>query len=773
MLRSHPIPSWTDLFPQKRLFVWHDRVKAGFHPWVRQWPVTSSTRHLLLCYTLFCMMLCFALGMMLIRPTQRVQAQSQRIADTTDFSTTIKAQQDRHPAAQKSATLTDTLILYTSADDPNAATIDQLWGLRAMPEVVPFAQPEFHDTYGQFAYSESFALALFSMRPQPSPNGRYLLIPGAEPRTDFSQPGNSYLLLVDLWAGTERKLLPQGELITWSPDSQQFAYANNHELIVQDVTGEFEARVLFYHEELIGRYIHWSPDGRWIAVDSFHQGKPESPGAYPPTYETIWLVSPDGDQVREFATVPGLAMEHVPQELDWSADSQYLVFQGHIFGLDGSHLELEDVGIVNSWLPKDPLLLVSGGSGLRLVDPAGATVVEIADQSVHTFDRAISHSGQQIAYTQRGNKNRLQLYIYDLLTGENTLVDTRPGNISDFSYLQWSADDTMLLFDDYATDSPVWAIPAQADSAAVEIIENGLLIEAIPLIPLPLDTEPAHTTIVPNEPLSYDSLPLDQTVYDLSTQMLRSPDGEWQAEAVVALPGINSGNGYTYYQQLTIARTDGSQQYMPLRVWTPYGLGYDYPMLTRWSADSQSLYFTIRTAVDGCGIFGSGSNLQRFDVTENTVSRILFGEQWATFAPGGEQVAYFANGGLVIRTLATYEEAYTAQILSTEAIGGHLIWSPNGSQLAYTIANRPCINGWAESTTLVVVDTETMEQTMILHNDKRRLIAVAWLDSSHLLVTDHSSVSEENRRCLTLALETGETATATSASAIKACKPTG
>lgn len=732
----------------------------------------GSTYHCtVLHYTLVCMMLCITFGTMLNSAAQTLQAHSQQATNTPDISTTAKTLHGQHLTIQGKTVLTDTLILYTNADDPDTAAIDQLWGLRAMPEVAPFAQPGFDDTYGQFAYSESFALALFSMRPQASPNGRYLLVPGVEPRTDFTKPSDSYLLLVDLWAGTERKLLPQGELITWSPDSERFAYADNHGLIVQDVTGEFEARVLFHHEELIGRYIHWSPDGRWIAVDSHYQGEPESPGAYPPTYETIWLISPDGNQVREFATVPGLAMEHVPQELDWSTDGQYLVFQGHIFGLDGSHLELEDAGIVNTWLPKDPLLLVSGGSGLRLVDPIGATVAQIADQSVHSFDRAISHSGQQIAYTQRANKNRLQLYIYDLLSGENTLVDTRPGNVSNVSSLQWSADDTMLLFDDYATDSPVWAIPAKADSAAVEIIENGLLIATLPLTQLPIDTA-LHNTTTPAEPLLSSTLPLDRAVYDLSIQQLASPDGQWQAEALVALPGRQSDDGRNYYQQLTIARTDGKQQYTPLRIWSPYGLGYDYPVLTAWSADSQSLYFTIREAVDGCGIFGSGSDLQRFDVVENTVTRVLFGERWATFSPEGKQVAYFANGSLTIRALATYEEAHTEQTLSTEAVGGHILWSPNGSQLAYTVANRPCIDGWTESTTVVLVDMATMAQTIVLRNDERRLVAVKWLDKTHLLVTEHSSVSPENRRCLTLDVERDEITEATSVSAIKACNHT-
>lgn len=243
----------------------------------------------------------------------------------------------------------------------------------------------------------------------------------------------------------------------------------------------------------------------------------------------------------------------------------------------------------------------------------------------------------------------------------------------------------------------------------------------------------------------------DLTGYTTSTQTLNSPDGQWTAEALVALPNRDGNvDSRTYYQQLTIARADGSQRFAPLRIWSPYGLGYDYPALTRWSNDGQSLYFTITEAVDGCGIFTSGHNLQRFDVTDNSITRILFGDQWATFAPDGERVAYFINGVPAIRDLATQAEQYADYALDTEGRSGHLIWSADGSHIAYTIANRPCVNGWTESTTLVVVDSTSMARRELLVEDERRLVAVQWLDTAHILARN-----PETAETFSVAIETG------------------
>ncbi|MCB0060650.1 MAG: hypothetical protein KDE19_00985, partial [Caldilineaceae bacterium] len=76
----------------------------------------------------------------------------------------------------------------------------------------------------------------------------------------------------------------------------------------------------------------------------------------------------------------------------------------------------------------------------------------------------------------------------------------------------------------------------------------------------------------------YQPMP-DLFGYQTSTQRLDSPDGQWTAETLVAVPADNGATTLrNYYQQLTVARTDGSQQFFPIRVWSPFGLGYEYPV---------------------------------------------------------------------------------------------------------------------------------------------------------------------------------------------------
>ncbi|MEM7530680.1 MAG: META domain-containing protein [Chloroflexota bacterium] len=392
------------------------------------------------------------------------------------------------PDSQPSpATLLDnTLILYTSPDDPIAKPIDQTWGLRAHPAIAPFDDPLFDSTYGQLAYGERLRLGFGRSA---SPDGRYLLISGLEPRTDVTQPYDSYLQLVDLRTGNHRQIAPSGRLITWSPTSDRFAYVDVNSLYVQ--LFDFpEPQLLFSHEELHGLFVKWSPDGQWIAVTTRHTGETEKPGASPPLTETLWLVSPDSGYVRELATIPTPPFEHAPQELAWSSDGQHIVFQDYVIDLTTAQpmeemVRLEDVGIVNTWMPNKSQLLVKGQSGLRLINPNGDIIINFAEQDIHPLSPQISRAGDKLAFTLRDDYGTLLLFIYDFETEINWFVSNlsnlAPNGIGS---LRWNADDTAIIFDNRQLQSPIWVIQAQPDSQPEVIIEDGLLINtyAMPAI---------------------------------------------------------------------------------------------------------------------------------------------------------------------------------------------------------------------------------------------------------------------------------------------------
>ena len=372
----------------------------------------------------------------------------------------------------------DTLILYTTPNNLDAEPIDQFWGLRTAPRIAPIGGPSFETTYARLAYGERFSTQFFYLRPKPSPNGRYLLVIGRVPTDDFQIPGKSYLQLVDLWQGTQRQILSQSALTTWSPDSQRFAYVREKGLFVQEADGTSRARLRFIHKNLQGLYLQWSPDGKWIAVTTHHQGKPETPGTYPSLSDTVWLVPAAGGEPLELATIPTVAIEHVSQELAWSPDSQYLVFQGYVLGLDGRVVKLEDVGIVSQWLPNKPQLLVEGRSGLYVLSPPGEHVAHIADDSVHFMSTAFSRSGDMLAYTQRDEYGEFALFVYNLEDQTNSLISRLAGDIQ---YMQWSADDSYILYTTGGQRSPIWAVRPLPESTPEVIIEHGLLIEAVPL----------------------------------------------------------------------------------------------------------------------------------------------------------------------------------------------------------------------------------------------------------------------------------------------------
>lgn len=245
---------------------------------------------------------------------------------------------------------------------------------------------------------------------------------------------------------------------------------------------------------------------------------------------------------------------------------------------------------------------------------------------------------------------------------------------------------------------------------------------------------------------------VNPTRYDIVTQTLDSPDESWRAEVSVATPNQSLPDApRDYYQQLTIASADGTQRYAPIRTWSPFGLGWDAPRLERWSNDGQSLYFTTAGFGDGCGVFSSGSNLQRFNTADNTITRLLFNDRWATFSPAEKSVAYLEFNNLVIQDLETGEQKRIDNANPVPIPSGHIVWSPDGKMIAYTIANSPCMNGWADSTTLVVVDTSEMTQRELLTNDKRRFVTVKLNGLDSLIVTDFETVSYSS-----LNLQTGE-----------------
>ena len=183
-----------------------------------------------------------------------------------------------------------------------------------------FDQPVFNIFYGEVAKAPEIAPYFLNFRPQLSPNGRYLLLPGMGGDTSPSGELGVGLWLVDLAEDKMRQLLPQARIATWSPDSDAITYVENKTLYTLLIAEDATPLPLFNHPNLWELYAHWSPDGRWIAAVTGTQSEPDAEAGY----TELWIF----DLItQENQHISSIAIDNI-FPLHWSGDSKYLILGG-------------------------------------------------------------------------------------------------------------------------------------------------------------------------------------------------------------------------------------------------------------------------------------------------------------------------------------------------------------------------------------------------------------------------------------------------------------
>ncbi len=369
----------------------------------------------------------------------------------------------------------ETVLLYASPSD--LADINVPWGLRAQPPLPPLDDPAFDTVYPELGRAESTYMYASSYRPQPSPNGRYVLVRGFEPRTDFSQPPSTFLWLVDLQMGTWRELLDFAPTVSWSPRGNAFAYVRDGTLYTLDVTEDAEPIARLTDPNLDSTFEAWSPDGEWIAVVTVADVSGDAPA-----YEaTVRAVSTTSDEVRALGTIPHGATMYAPEELSWSGNGEHVVFTNVVFGLDGSQAEIEGGDIVQDWFPQEPLLLASGSFNLQIRDADLNPVAAMPTRAVHPRQRAISPDGRRVAYVAESDDGTQRLFVYERERDATYEAATLPDDVGTVDVLRWNANGDALIFDDGDWYSPIWAVPALPEREATVVVENGMLLETMSL----------------------------------------------------------------------------------------------------------------------------------------------------------------------------------------------------------------------------------------------------------------------------------------------------
>lgn len=241
--------------------------------------------------------------------------------------------------------------------------------------------------------------------------------------------------------------------------------------------------------------------------------------------------------------------------------------------------------------------------------------------------------------------------------------------------------------------------------------------------PLPLPTVKPSPTPDPVATLVAGGSPHVET-------SLLSHDGRYRAEVLIY--GCQIGEEGDAYEIVRIIETASGQEHV---IDDQYhgcmglgGMGLD---VLFWDPSDRFIYYTPARegAADGAGL-SFGRPLLRADVTDWSVTNL----GGPVGAPDGVRYAGWLDGKLVIWTIDGGEIGRMLPALDYPELGLPA-WSPDGTTLAYFQLSESLLagDGRAIDTAIVVVDSETLEERVMLEIDAFPF-EISWLDDERLLL---------------------------------------
>jgi hypothetical protein len=112
---------------------------------------------------------------------------------------------------------------------------------------------------------------------------------------------------------------------------------------------------------------------------------------------------------------------------------------------------------------------------------------------------------------------------------------------------------------------------------------------------------------------------------------------------------------------------------------------------------------------------------------------------WLALSPDESKLAYVGYGGrgLVVRDLATGEEREIGLNSDVESAKlGHIIWSPDGTQLALTAGFNLCGPPEERAHSIIRVALSDGGHTTLIERDSRLFVTEAWQTPGRIVLTD-------------------------------------
>ena len=150
-------------------------------------------------------------------------------------------------------------------------------------------------------------------------------------------------------------------------------------------------------------------------------------------------------------------------------------------------------------------------------------------------------------------------------------------------------------------------------------------------------------------------------------------------------------------------------------------------------------------------MFVNGTDLYRLSLADGTIETVLdTGLTWNIgLSPDETKLAYTSFNGqaivLELLDLANGSQGSVAVVEDSANLqAGAIVWSPDGSQLALTVAHDPCGGNWTHS--IIQVEVGVLTAVPLLEKDARQFTTAEWLDAQTIRLVD----GENNRWLFTL-----------------------
>lgn len=216
-----------------------------------------------------------------------------------------------------------------------------------------------------------------------------------------------------------------------------------------------------------------------------------------------------------------------------------------------------------------------------------------------------------------------------------------------------------------------------------------------------------------------------------------SPDGRWQAEVIRYECVLTSEDQETAYEVLRLGdRNTGKEQDIAEQIQNCGGVGAAGLGQISWSQNSRFLYFS--TAAEGVPD-GFCGNWQRPLTAYNMTNGEVFNLAQGPLAPNQQVMAFWQinlerkEAYIVIWDL---ENGEISRFPAVEPAwyDGPIVWSPNGTMLAYIETQDYCVP-WGE-TVIALIDIARGKETILVKSEDPSFVGLQWIQPESISILD-------------------------------------